>query len=78
MPMASALVSANAEALAADLEALDADVARILPRKVDRERFGALMAIVAASTDDNIKLAALREKLDEVGSVLLRVLKELL
>lgn len=54
------------------------DVDRILPRKVDKERFGALMAIVASKADDNTKVATLREKLDEVGTVLLRVLGELL
>jgi len=54
------------------------DVGRILPRKVDKERFGTLMAIVASQTDDNTKLGTLREKLDEVGAVLLRVLRELL
>ena len=54
------------------------DVDRILPRKVDKERFGTLMAIVAARTDENTRLATLRENLDEVGAVLLRVLRELL
>ena len=56
----------------------EAEVERLLPRKIDRERFGSLMAIVASGTDDNTKVAALRENLDEVGTVLLRVLKLLL
>lgn len=51
---------------------------RLLPRKIDKERFGTLMAIVAAGTDDNAKVAALRENLDEVGRVLVKILKELL
>ncbi len=66
-------------ALAQELSALtfltEQDVERLLPRKLDKERFGTLMAIVAADTDDNTKLAALKENLDEVGSVLMRILK---
>jgi len=54
------------------------DVARLLPRKIDKERFGALMAIVASGTDENTRIATLRDRLDELGSVLLKVLKELL
>jgi hypothetical protein len=54
------------------------DVERILPRKIDKEHFGTIMAIVAAHTDDNTKVAALRENLDDVGRVLVRVLKLLL
>jgi hypothetical protein len=54
------------------------DVERLLPRKVDKERFGTLMAIVAADTDDNTKVAALRENLDDVGAVLVKILKLLL
>jgi hypothetical protein len=66
-------------ALARELSALtfltESDVGRLLPRKVDKERFGTLMAIVAADTDDNAKVAALRENLDEVGGILVRILK---
>lgn len=51
------------------------DVERVLPRKVDKERFGTLMAIMAARTSEDAKVAALRENLDEVGSVLVRILK---
>ncbi len=54
------------------------DVERILPRKVDKEHFGTIMSIVATRTDDNSKVAALRENLDDVGRVLVRVLKLLL
>lgn len=70
------------QALAGEISSLtfltEDDVERLLPRKIDKERFGALMAIVAAGTDDNTKIASLRERLDELGTVLLRVLKELL
>lgn len=50
------------------------DVERILPRKIDKERFGTLMAIVASHTDNNTKLMAIGERLDELGDVLLKVL----
>jgi hypothetical protein len=54
------------------------DVQRLLPRKRDKESFGRLMAIVASRTDEGAKVAAIRENLDEVGRVLVRVLKLLL
>ena len=54
------------------------DVGRLLPRKIDKEQFGTLMAIVASGTDDNRKVAALRDNLDDVGVVLVRILKLLL
>jgi hypothetical protein len=65
--------------LAQELTALtfltEQDVERLLPRKVDKERFGTLMAIVAADTDDNAKVAALKENLEEVGGVLVKILR---
>ena len=54
------------------------DIQRLLPRKVDKERFGTLMAIVADSTSNNAKVAALKDNLDDVGQVLVRILKLLL
>jgi len=54
------------------------DIRRLLPRKVDKERFGTLMAIIADSTSDNRKVAALKENMDDVGQVLVRILKLLL
>jgi|GEM_PF-1175278 len=54
------------------------DVDRLLPRKADKEQFGTLMAIVAAATNENTKVAALRENLDNVGGVLVKILKLLL
>ena len=54
------------------------DVDRLLPRKADKEQFGTLMAIVASGTDDNRKVAALRDNLDDVGVVMVRILKLLL
>ena len=54
------------------------DIQRLLPSKVDKERFGTLMAIVADTASDNRKVAALKENMDEVGQVLVRILKLLL
>jgi hypothetical protein len=54
------------------------DIQRLLPRKVDKERFGTLMAIVADSTSNNSKVASLKENMEEVGQVLIRILKLLL
>ena len=69
-------------ALAGEISSLtfltEEDVERLLPRKADKERFGTLMAIVTAGTGDNAKVAALRENLDEVGAVLVKILKLLM
>jgi hypothetical protein len=69
-------------ALAGEISSLtfltEEDVERVLPRKVDKEAFGVLMAIVAARTSDHEKVMALRENLDRVGRVLIKVLKEVL
>jgi hypothetical protein len=69
-------------ALASEISSLtfltEDDVRRLLPRKRDKEGFGTLMAIVASRTDDTAKVAAIRDNLDEVGAVLVRILKLLL
>ena len=69
-------------ALAGEISALTTftleEVERILPTKAHKLRFGTLMAIVAARTDENTKVAAFKENLDDVGEVLVRVLKLLL
>jgi hypothetical protein len=54
------------------------DVDRILPRKADKEAFGVLMAIVAARTSEGAKVASLKKNMDQVGRVLVKVLRELL
>jgi len=70
------------KAMANEITALtlltDQEVERLLPRKIDKEQFGTLMAIVASGTDDNTKVAALKNNLDEVGAVLVKILKALL
>ena len=54
------------------------DIQRLLPSKVDKERFGTLMAIVADSTSNNAKVASLKENMEDIGHVLVRILKLLL
>jgi hypothetical protein len=53
-------------------------VERTLPRKIEKEHFGTIMAIVAARTYDNSKVAALRENLGYVSGVLAKALQGLL
>ncbi len=69
-------------ALAGEISSLtrlsEQDIQRLLPLKADKERFADLMAIVVDATDDNTKIAALKKNLDQVGGVLVRILKLLL
>ena len=78
---AQARASTNRE-LARDISDMsrltEEDVDRLLPRKVDKERFGLLMGIVAAHADENRKAADLRENIEEVGVVVIRLLRLLL
>ena len=71
----------NAE-LAEELSRLtpmtEARLLRMLPTKRDKENLARLMAIVTASTSQNRKIAQLRSNLDELGGVLLKVLRALL
>jgi hypothetical protein len=68
--------------LAGELSSLvrltEEDIERLLPRKKDKKDFAALMAIVTSATDNNTKVATLKEKFEEVGAVTLKVLKTLL
>jgi hypothetical protein len=70
------------KALADEISALsrltEMDVDRLLPTKSDKERFGLLMGIVAAHADENRKALALRENIEEVGVVVVRLLRLLL
>lgn len=67
-----------AEELSSLVRLTEEDIERLLPRKQDKKDFAALMAIVSGATTNNTKVAALKEKFDEVGGVLLKVLKTLL
>jgi hypothetical protein len=49
-------------------------LASLLPRKADKENMARLMAIVTASTNQNQKVAALRDNIDDLGGVVLKVL----
>jgi len=52
-----------------------ADLARFLPEKEDKERLAELLAIVESSTTENEKVAQLGSRIQELGPVVLRVLK---
>jgi len=49
-------------------------LARLLPTKADKENMARLMAIVTGSTNHNQKITALRDNIDDLGGVVLKVL----
>lgn len=53
------------------------DLEQMLPTRADQERLAQLMAIVDSSAKENTKLARLKSNLDELGPVVLRILKAL-
>ncbi len=61
----------------ADLTSLSQnELSSIFPTKGDKERFAKLMAIVSASTAENIKAAKLIQNIDDLGEVVVRVLRK--
>ena len=50
-------------------------IERMLPKKADKERFAELMAIVNSSASNNKKVATLRKNMNELGFVVMKVLK---
>jgi len=50
------------------------EIEALLPRRADRERFLELMQIVDGSASQNRKLAQLKDQIDELGPLVLRVL----
>ncbi len=61
----------------ADLTSLSQnELSNIIPTKGDKERFAKLMAIVSASTAENIKAAKLIQNIDDLGEVVVRVLRK--
>ena len=52
----------------------EAEIQNLLPKKVDKENFERLLKIVNSATTDNQKLAALRENLEGLGGVALKIL----
>lgn len=53
------------------------ELRRLLPRRADRERFAELMAIVDSSAHANRRLKRLKDNIDELGPVVLKVLRAL-
>lgn len=53
----------------------DAELAKLLPTKGDKENFARLMGIVNAQTSQNQKIAALKGNIEKLGSVMLRVMR---
>jgi hypothetical protein len=52
-----------------------AEIARLLPRKADKERLGQLIEIVNSSAAQNRKIATLRRNFGELGGVVLKLLR---
>lgn len=52
------------------------DLSRIIPTKADKEKFAELMSIVSASTAENIRAAKLIKNIDDLGEIVVRVLKK--
>jgi len=50
------------------------EINRLLPNKVDKERFAQLIEIVNSSASQNSKLAALSDNFAELGGVSLKLL----
>ncbi len=49
-------------------------LSKLFPRKRDKEELARLMEIVAASTEHNEKVAALRKNIDDLGGAVVKVL----
>lgn len=56
----------------------EAEIARMFPRKADREKLAKLVAIVKSSTARNRKLADFRKNLSDLGDVAIRLLEHFL
>lgn len=54
------------------------DVTKLLPRKVDKERFKKLIDIVKSAESQNKKLASFKDNVEELGEVTLKVMMKLL
>lgn len=66
------------EALSGELAKLSpltaAEIEKLLPKKVDKQRFAAVLKIVNSSASQNNKVAVLRQNFTELGGVMLKVL----
>ena len=54
------------------------EIARMLPTKADKEAMARLMAIVASGTADQEKLVTIRDNIEDLGGVLVKVLRAVL
>lgn len=54
------------------------EIGKLLPTKEDKENLARLLAVVAAATSENQKVAALRSNIEAFGPVVVRVLKQLM
>lgn len=54
------------------------EVAKLLPRKIDKERYAQLLSIVQSSTSLNKKVAVLTDNFTELGGVAVKLLTKFL
>ena len=54
------------------------EVGKLLPKKVDKERFKKLIDIVRSAESQNEKLTSFKNNVEELGEVTLKVLAKLL
>lgn len=51
-----------------------AEIQKLLPTKVDKQRFAAILQIVNSSASQNNKVAALRKNFAQLGGVMVKVM----
>jgi hypothetical protein len=51
---------------------------KLLPRKIDKKRLNEILRIVNSSASHNKQLAALKENIEDLGGVVLKLLKKYL
>lgn len=56
----------------------EAEIKKLLPRKVDKQRFAELLKIVNSATSQNNKIAALATNIGDLGGVVVRILTKYL
>ncbi|MBU1701771.1 MAG: hypothetical protein KJ970_15380 [Candidatus Eisenbacteria bacterium] len=64
-----------AEEMAQKTSLTAAQIEAMLPRKADKEHFAALVAIVNSSASSNKKVADLKENIEKLGFVVMKVLQ---
>lgn len=56
----------------------EAEVSKLLPRKIDKERYAQLLSIVQSSASQNKKVAELTDNFTELGGVAVKLLTKFL